>query len=127
MDECEVAAFFAENEFSDVSESESEDETLPGDYYQGSVVESTPLNNTKTTEVNLREVVVSSKQQSTKTGAGISSTCSCLGMSQPESNSGDNQKSDEWITCKCKKECYKLFRPEQFRNWTLLYLPSCKP
>ena len=81
MDECEVAAFFAENEFSDVSESESEDETLPGDYYQGSVVESTPLNNTKTTEVNLRDVVVSSKQQSTKTGAGISSTCSCLGMS----------------------------------------------
>ena len=88
-----MAAFFAENEFSDVSESESEDETLPGDYYQGSVVESTPLNNTKTTEVNLREVVVSSKQQSTKTGAGISS--SCLGLSQPESNSGDNQKSDE--------------------------------
>ena len=125
MDECEVAAFFAENEFSDVSESESEDETLPGDYYQGSVVESTPLNNTKTTEVNLREVVVSSKQQSIKTGVGISSNC--LGMSQPESNSGDNQKSDEWITCKCKKECYKLFRPEQFRNWTLLYVPSCKP
>ena len=58
-----MAAFFAENEFSDVSE--SEDETLPGDYHQGSVVESTPLNNTKTPEVNLREVVVSSRQQST--------------------------------------------------------------
>ena len=41
MDECEVAAFFAENEFSDVSESESEDESLPGYHYQGSVVEST--------------------------------------------------------------------------------------
>ena len=108
MDECEVAAFFAENEFSDVSESESEDESLPGDYYQGSVVESTPLNNTKTPEVNLREVVVSSRQQSTKNkslsgGTGAGSSSSCLRLSQPESSSGDNQKSDELITCKCKK------------------------
>ena len=63
MDECEVAAFIAENEFSDVSESESEDESLPGYHYQGSVVESTLWNNTKATKVNLREVVVSSRQQ----------------------------------------------------------------
>lgn len=38
MDEFEVAAFFEDNTFSDISDSEDEEETvLPGDYYQSRV------------------------------------------------------------------------------------------
>lgn len=93
---------------------------------QGSVVEAVPLNNTNTPEKNLVESVIS-KTSSTQPlnkscNVSASSTTQLLAGAQGASMS-TVQLSEVAICCKCRKECYKLFKPD---NLILNVLNSCE-